>query len=168
MTAKLSPLFLAAVLLLAACGSDEDVSIDASTGDDTTDSTVAPSGDGDGADDGSGQNVDDVQPTTDGGVIIGRGNVGGSVVDPQAYEIVDIVIAESDPEQLNVGFTAGDPNCLAANAIAEVVGEEVIVTLYVGITTDALTKSCLADTFEHVVTVPLTEGLDGRSVVTAD
>ncbi len=158
---KLTPLLLTFVLLMAACGSDDDTPINATDdadptttevpSDDGTSSDEAPSGD-DGAGDGA---------------VIGEANLNGEVVDPQPHPIDEIVIAESYPEQLGITFTAGDPNCLAADATAEVVGDEVVVTLLVGITTDALTRSCLADQVQHTISIPLTEGLDGRTVVPA-
>jgi hypothetical protein len=38
----------------------------------------------------------------------------------------------------------------------------VIVTLQVGITEDALSRSCLAGDFEHTLSIALVAGLDGR------
>jgi len=96
--------------------------------------------------------------------VIGTGNVGGPVVDPQPHPIDGIDIAESDPEQLIVRFTSGDPNCTAADASAAAVGNTVEVSLTVGITEDALSRSCLAGDVEQSVTIALDEGLDGRDV----
>lgn len=107
-------------------------------------------------------------PTDDSGSVIGTGNLGGTVVDPQPYPIDGIDIAESFPEQLMVRFTSGDPNCTAATATATASGDTVLVSLAVGITEDALAKSCVADEFEQVVSIGLDEGLDGRQVVAAD
>lgn len=99
--------------------------------------------------------------------VLGTGNVGGAVVDPRPYAIDDIEIAESYPEQLTVRFTGGDPNCTAANATATATGSSVVVDLQVGITEDALMRSCLAGDFEQNVTISLDTGLDGRDVVAA-
>jgi len=107
------------------------------------------------------------QTTVDVGPVIGTGNIGGTVVDPRPHPIDGIDIAESYPEQLMVRFTAGDPNCTAATATATGSPDSVVVTLEVGITEDALAKSCVADEFEQVVSIPLDEGLDGREVVPA-
>jgi len=100
--------------------------------------------------------------------VLGTGNVGGTVVDPQPHPIDDIAIAESYPEQLMVRFTSGDPNCTAADATATASGSTVTVTLQVGITEDALTRSCVAGDFEQTVLIPLKVGLDGRDVVAAN
>ena len=67
-----------------------------------------------------------------------------------------------------VRFTSGDPNCTAADATATVSGSTVVVTLEVGITADALSRSCVAGDFEQTVSVPLEVGLDGREVVVAE
>ncbi len=100
---------------------------------------------------------------------LGTGNVGGPVVAPKPHPIDDIAIAESYPEQLMVRFTNGDPNCTAADATATATGSTVIVTLEVGITEDALSRSCLAgDDFEQTVSIALDVGLDGREVIAAD
>ena len=101
--------------------------------------------------------------------VLGTGNVGGTVVDPKPHPIDGIDIAESYPEQLMVRFTNGDPNCTAADATATATGSTVIVTLEVGITEDALSRSCLAgDDFEQTVSIALEAGLDGREVFAAE
>lgn len=115
--------------------------------------------------------VDDAAtPGTDGdpGAVIGIGNAGGAIVDPQPYPIDGIEILESYPEQLAVRFTAGHPNCTAATATAVASGDTVRVGLDVGITEDALATSCLAGEFEQSITIALDEGLDGREVRAAD
>jgi len=105
-------------------------------------------------------------PTVIEGAVIGTGNIGGPVVNPQAHRVGSIAIAESYPEQLMVSFLAGDPNCTAADGYAHVIDGAVRVTVFVGITEDALTRSCLAGTdFEHTLSIPLVEGLDGRELV---
>lgn len=106
-------------------------------------------------------------PPSEAGPVIGTGNVGGTVVDPRPHPIDGIDIAESSPEQLVVRFTSGDPNCTAADATAVSDGDRVVVSLLVGITEDALARSCLACDVEQSVTIALDEGLDGRDVVTA-
>lgn len=102
------------------------------------------------------------------GEVIGTANVGGTIVDPKPHPIDDIAIAESYPEQLMVQFTSGDANCLAATATATASGDEVIVSLVVGITEDAMSKSCVAGDVQHTLNVALEQGLDGRAVVAAD
>lgn len=101
--------------------------------------------------------------------VLGTGNVGGTVVDPKPHPIDGIDIAESYPEQLMVRFTSGDPNCTAADATATATGSTVIVTLEVGITEDALSRSCVAgDDFEQIVSIALDAGFDGREVIAAE
>ncbi len=160
------PFVIAAILLAlislvaAACGGDET----ATTGDDDTSvSTQAPAGGDDTDSDGDTGSDGDAAD----GNIIGTANLNGEVVDPKPHAIDGIAIAESYPEQLMVSFTAGDENCLAADARAEAIGDDVVVTLEVGITTDAAARSCLAGEFPHTLSIALDEGLDGRSVVAA-
>lgn len=102
-------------------------------------------------------------PPSDG--MIGTANLNGETVDPRPHIIDSFAVAESYPEQIALTFTAGDPNCLAADAIATADGDQVVVALRVGITTDAMTRSCQAALFEHRMMIALTEGLDGREVV---
>ncbi len=100
--------------------------------------------------------------------VLGTGNVGGTVVDPKPHPIDGIDIAESYPEQLMVRFTSGDPDCTAADATATATGSTVIVTLRVGITEDAMSRSCVAGDFEQTVSITLDAGLDGREVFAAE
>lgn len=110
---------------------------------------------------------DDVPVAVGESRIIGRANIGGEVVSPTPHEINDLVVMESFPEQLGFSFMAGDASCLAADATATATDDQVIVELLVGITTDAMTRSCLAGSFEHRMTIALEEGLLGREVVFA-
>lgn len=98
------------------------------------------------------------------GTVIGTANMNGTVVDPQPHTIDGFAIAESYPEQIQITFTAGDANCTAADARAVADGDTVRIELEVGITEDALTKSCVAGEFAHNMSIALTEGLDGRTV----
>lgn len=160
---------VAALTFAAACGSDDAGSgavpdgtelpspDDAVTNPPATD---VPATDAPGADDGAGD-----APQGD---LIGSSNIGGPVIDPQLHPIDSIAIAESYPEQLMITFTAGDPNCTAADARAIGRDTDVVVELLVGITEDAMSKSCVAgDDFEQTISIALTEGLDGRDVVAA-
>jgi len=159
----------AAVILtalgLAACGSD-DAGEQLPPPLDTGVSVTAP-GDPE-PDQGPGTDSGSDVPPAQSDRILGTGNLGGTVVDPQPHPIDDIAIAESYPEQLVVGFTSGDPNCTAADATATATGSTVIVTLQVGITEDALSRSCQAGDFEQTVTIALDAGLDGREVIAAE
>jgi hypothetical protein len=140
-------LTIAVALALGACGSDEATSDTLpEPAAETTDFPATP---------------DDVPD----GETIGTANMGGLVIDPKPHAIDGIDIAESYPEQLTVTFTAGDAGCMAADAEAKVVNGEVVVYLNVGITEDALVKTCPAGDVQHQLTIALTEGLDGRPVV---
>lgn len=177
-TTLLSSWLLIGTLVLAACG-DDPSTVSAAAGDDVP-VTGTPAAD-DAADDDV-SDGDDAPPSTtpateDPSVdndsanadadIIGTANLGGEVVDPEPFAINSIEILESYPESLSVNFTAGAEPCLAADVV--VVGGPDVVTVHldVGITTDALTKSCIAQAFDYTLNVPLSEGLDGREVVAA-
>lgn len=154
-------LVVLATVGVAACGSDDPDEPEPTVTDAASD-VSAPSDADPTATTGS------PPPSADAaGGVIGTGNVGGPVVDAQPHPIDGIDIAESYPEQLIVRFTSGDPNCTAADATASVDGDRVVVSLVVGITEDALTRSCLAGDVEQSVTISLDEGLDGRDVVPA-
>jgi hypothetical protein len=158
-TRSLVALLAVGSLGLAACGSDD-------AGDELP--TPAPAEQP--ADEPADEPADDApadEPAVEGDVI-GTANIGGTIVDPKPHPIDDIAIAESYPEQLMVQFTSGDANCLAATATATASGDEVVVSLVVGITEDAMSKSCVAGDVQHTLNVALDEGLDGRSVVAAD
>lgn len=137
------PAAVAITLALAACGSDTADP----AGEPLPDPGVTAPG----------------QPPAD-GEVIGTANMGGTVVDPKPHPIDGFVIAESFPEQIGITFTAGDPNCTAADARAVATDSQVRVVLDVGITEDALARSCLAGDVEHSMMIPLIEGLDGRDV----
>ena len=145
-------------LALSACGSDDGTQLPPPL--DTGGATTAPE-DPDPAD------SDPDAPTGDSEQVLGTANIGGPVVDPQPHAIDDIAIAESYPEQLMVTFTSGDPNCTAADATATATGSKVIVTLEVGITEDALQRSCEAGEFTQTISIALESGLDGREVIAA-
>ena len=148
-----SAAFAASVCLFfvaAGCGSDEPA---ASQLPEPAETTVA-------------QTIDADVPVSV-GTVIGTANLNGVVLDPQPHAIDEFVIAESYPEQIQFAFTAGDPNCTAADARAVADGDTVRVELEVGITEDALAKSCVAGEFAHTMSIALTEGLDGRTVTLA-
>ncbi len=153
-------------LAMSACGSDEGVGESNSV---PADDSLPPVTSGTDADaDTDGDTDTDVDAGTDADLaVIGTGNLGDEVVDPKPYAIDDIAILESFPEQLAVTFTAGDPNCTAVDATARASADsDVQVSIEVGITADALTRSCVAgNDFEQTVIIALDEGLDGRDVV---
>ena len=151
------------MFLLAACGSSADT-VDSGSSDATTTTTPPTTETIPDPEPGGG---DDVAAPSDSGTIIGTANIGGEIVDPKPHKILSFEIAESYPEQIGVLFEAGAEPCLAATATATAVGDQVIISLEAGITTDALTKSCVAGVFDHRLSIALQEGLDGREVVLA-
>ena len=164
-------LMIVGALGLTACGSDDSGGSDDSREQlppplDAGTAVTAPGGEE--AAPGSGTDSSLDVPPAQSDQILGTGNIGGTVVDPKPHPIDGIAIAESYPEQLMVRFTSGDPNCTAADAMATATGSTVIVTLQVGITEDALSRSCLAGDFEQTVSIALDAGLDGRNVVAAE
>ncbi len=170
-TYRLFPaLGLALALGLAACGSS-DSSLDGAN--DSGDPAVI-------ADDPSAP-VDDGLPTEPGpavpevvafsdmeGLLIGSDNMGGEIVDPKPAIIDGLDILESYPEQVAVNFTAGAEGCTAATAQAFATDTQIIIALDVGITTDALSKSCMTGDFSHKLIIALDEGSDGREIVIAE
>lgn len=166
----LTALLLALAIGATACGADEvstsagadpAQSPDTSQEDNTQEDRDLPASEQ--------PNTDEENNEAAGGLqLIGTANIGGEIVSPQPQEIVELLIAESYPEQLHITFTGGDVNCLAATATAHISedGTQVIVLLTSGITSDALTKSCLAGEFDHQLNIQLDVGLDGREVLT--
>ena len=161
---------IASMFLLAACGSSGDT---VDSGSDSGDRTTAPTAPTtttpttDTIPDPEPGGGDDVAAPSGNGTIIGTANIGGEIVDPKPHKILSIEIAESYPEQIAVLFEAGAEPCLAATATATAFDDRVVISLETGITTDALTKSCVAGLFDHRLSIALDEGLDGREVVLA-
>lgn len=102
------------------------------------------------------------------GTLIGTANMGGEIVDPKPALIDDYVVMESYPEQIGIEFTAGAEGCTAATAQAFATADQVTIALNVGITTDALARTCPAGEFPHRLNIVLEEGLDGRELVLAE
>lgn len=161
----LTALLLVLAMITVACGGTDETNTGA--GDDLP-TTDQPDTDLPAVDDGTADDDDPQVTDPEERRVIGSANIGGEIVDPQPHEIREFVIAESYPEQIQITFVAGDVNCLAATAKALDGGDTVIISLDVGITTDALAKSCLAGEFDHTMSIALEEGLDGRDVVLAD
>ena len=69
----------------------------------------------------------------------------GDIVDPMITTPAEVLLNPDDPAELWVRFTGGDPNCTAANAtLLTETTEAIAVELQVGITQDALARSCVA------------------------
>lgn len=98
--------------------------------------------------------------------LIGKANFGGEVIDPRTWPIDSFEIAESFPEQITIVFGASPAPCLAANATATAIDGEVFLALEVGYPAGPGDIACSALIVEHRLTIQLTEGLLGRTVVT--
>ena len=86
-------------------------------------------------------------------------------VDPRVTAPTEVVLNPDDPTELWVRFIGGDPNCTAAEAIvlAEI-PDAVGIELLVGITQDALARSCVAGEFNLRVDVALNESAEGKRI----
>ena len=86
--------------------------------------------------------------------------VNGKVTTPTA-----IVVNPDNPSELWVRFVGGAQPCTAANAtIITETPDEVAIELVVGITSDALTRSCLAGDFNLRLDVQLSEPAIGKTI----
>ncbi len=162
------------VLILAACGDDETpVSTGSDSGDAVADTPGSPADGEDGAadeepipvepDEGIGDGAEplpDTPPPSNETVITDT-----DMVDPKLTAPYEVVVNPDDPTVLWVRFIGGDPNCTAAEAILLTeTPDEVNVELQVGITQDALSRSCLAGEFNLRVDVPLNESAEGKRI----
>ena len=154
----LTPLFLL-VLLLAACGSD-NTELTAGSPDDDSPIPVEPDGGiGDGAEPlPTDPDADPVEPVDPPKARNEQVIIDFDPVDPRVTTPDSVDLNPEDPTVLFVRFTGGDVNCTAASVtILTETPTEVAVELLVGITSDALVKSCLAGEFNLRVDVPLSE-----------
>lgn len=170
------------LLLLAACGSASEVgtgSGDSPVDEEGSDEPVEDS------DESAGAVVDGepipVEP--DGGIGDGAGPIPISdagddtiitndvIVDPRVTTPTELILSPEDDTELWVRFVGGDPNCTAASVIVLTeTPDQVAVELMVGITEDALSRSCMAGEFNLRVEVPLNESAAAKSLsfVSAD
>ena len=89
----------------------------------------------------------------------------GDIVDPMITTPAEVLLNPDDPAELWVRFTGGDPNCTAANAtLLTETTEAIAVELQVGITQDALARSCVAGEFNLRVDVTLRESGEGKAI----
>ncbi len=162
----LTPL-LFTVLILAACGDNTSEVGTGSTADGPI--PVEPDGGiGDGAEplpeeglpeEELPDNLPDADPI-DEEVITDNEPVDGKVTTP-----TDVVINPDNPSELWVRFVGGAAPCTAANAtVLTETPDTVEIELVVGITSDALLKSCLAGEFNLRVDVPLNEPATGKNI----
>ena len=155
---------LAFVLLLAACGSTSEVG---------TGSSDTP---------GDGQSTEDVidgrepaeipggeeaelpaepLPLADGDTVI----TNDVIVDPRVTTPSEVVVNPDNASELWVRFIGADPNCTAASVTVLTETPDVVeVELLVGITEDALARSCVAGEFNLRVDVPLSESAEGKQL----
>ncbi len=88
-----------------------------------------------------------------------------AIVDPQVTTPTELLLNPDNDTELWVRFTGGDPNCTAASAtVLTETPEAVQVELLVGITEDALARSCMAGEFDLRVNVALNESGAGKSL----
>lgn len=151
-------------ILLAACGSDpRPVSTAADVGDTpAVDEPIPVDADG-GIDEGS-EPLPTIEetlvPEIDETVISN-----GDAVDPRVTTPTEVILNPDDPTELWVRFVGGDPNCTAASAtLLTETPDELAIELQVGITQDALSRSCQAGEFNLRVDVALNESGEGKAV----
>lgn len=165
----LTPLILSIALLAVACGGEpSEVSSDATGGETSAQADPQPvepdGGIGDGADPlpSSGESDAEEPDVTGSDETVITDN---DMVDPRFVAPTEVVVNPDDATQLWVRFVGGDPNCTAADAIVLTeTPTDVAVELMVGITQDALTRSCVAADFNLRVDVQLNESADGKTI----
>jgi hypothetical protein len=164
------------ILIAAACG-DATTEVGTGSPDDTPaatdpdgDSTVGQAGedvpipvesDG-GIGDGAGRLPDELpfDEVLDEQVVTDDEPVDGKVMTPS-----EVVVNPEDDTEVWVRFVGGDVNCTAAYVtVLTETPDTVNVELVVGITSDALVKSCLAGEFNLRVEVSLSESVVGKSI----
>ncbi len=162
------PLLIALTFAVAACGDDPSVSVSAGADDapplsdeETPPETIVdlPGGPDDTEDRPA---EDDAMLDTE--IPNTPEPVSGVLANP-----VEVVADPVDDRLIFARFVGGDPNCTAARL--DVISETpdiVVVELVVGITDDALVRSCLAGEFDLRVGVQLSEPLGDRLVDWAD
>lgn len=90
------------------------------------------------------------------------------MVDPQLTTPSELMLNPDNPAELWVRFIGSDPNCTAAEVILLTETPDAVeVELHVGITEDALARSCMAGEFELRVELPLAEDATGKSLSAA-
>lgn len=164
LTRRIAALAIVLAIVASACGSD-NVIVGSADDDPGNTPVSAPADDAVPVPEPA---IDDVVSFDDvDGTVIGTANMGGEIVDPKPAKLDGFAVAESYPEQIQVEFTAAAEGCTAATAQAIATSDTVTIVLEVGITTDALVKTCPAGEFTHMLSIALTEGLDGREVMLA-
>ena len=152
------------VLIMSACGSASEVGT--GSGDTLDDGQlsedVIPVDDpDDGSDDGTAEGPEDGSDGPVSDTVI----TNDVIVDPQITAPTEIVINPDNPLELWVRFVGGDPNCTAASVSVITETPDVVeVELLVGITEDALARSCIAGEFDLRIDVELNEAAEGKQL----
>lgn len=161
-------LILFLVVALAACGSTTEVGTapDDPEGEDVTVEDVVETP----GDDGS-------IPIEDDGVVEGGDPL--PMIDPADEQVItndvmvspavttpsELVLNPDDDTELWVRFIGGDPNCTAASVTLLTETPDLVeVELQVGITEDAMARSCVADEFALRVELQLSESAAGKTL----
>lgn len=153
MKRTITTLFIALGLVLAACGGDS--------------TPVATGGEDDGVGDEPGQAEPDAdrEPSTEEPAAVETLITDGDAVDPRVTAPSEVLLNPADPTELWVRFVGGDPNCTAASAtLLTETPDALAIELLVGITQDALARSCMAGEFNLRVDVALNESGEGKSI----
>ncbi len=87
------------------------------------------------------------------------------IVDPQVTSATELLLNPDDDTELWVRFIGGDPNCTAASVTLLTETPDIVeVELLVGITEDALARSCMAGEFALRVDLQLNESATGKTL----
>ena len=87
------------------------------------------------------------------------------IVDPQVTSATELLLNPDDDTELWVRFIGGDPNCTAASVTLLTETPDIVeVELMVGITEDALARSCMAGEFNLRVDLQLNESATGKTL----
>jgi len=165
---RLTPLLLLIVaLLLAACGGDPNpVETGSGNGDlPVADDPIPVDSDGGAGDVAEPTPAAEEQPVNEPAPIDETVITDDDAVDPRITVPSEVLVNPDDPTQLWVRFIGGDPNCTAASAtLLTETPDEIAIELLVGITQDALARSCMAGEFNLRVDVSLNEPGEGKRI----
>ena len=138
---------LTLILVLAACGSSSEVGTASGDVPEETDEPTAIA------------EPESVPIEIDGEHVI----TNDVMVDPRLTDPIEVLLNPENSSELWVRFVGGDPNCTAASAeLAWESSSEIEIELSVGITEDALSRTCADEEFRLRVDVPLNESGEGK------
>ena len=154
-------------LLVAACGSTSDIVAGDGGEIDPDNSDPNSEVDGDVTDEGDEQ-PPAAEPISEPSAAELSGDriiTNSTIVDPQIARPTELFLNPEDDSELWVRFVGGDPNCTAASVtVLTETPEAVQIELLVGITEDALARSCQSGVFGLRVEVPLNESAAGKTL----